>query len=71
MGCCYEPVGYIEHKAAVIRRDIIEMVGVGHKGHLGGSLSCADIVACLYFNKLDITPHNFFSNTIFKNPFCT
>ena len=59
---CYKNVSNIEIKAAIIRRDIIEMVGAGHPGHLGGSLSCADIVASLYFYKLGITPQNFGSN---------
>lgn len=52
----------IERKAKKIRRNIIEMIGIGHAGHVGGSLSCADIIACLYFEKLQVTPKNFDSN---------
>ena len=56
-----EKVKYLEKMAAVIRRDIVEMIGVGHAGHVGGSLSCADIMACLYFYKMNIKPGNFSS----------
>jgi transketolase len=34
------------------------MVGVGQKGHLGGSCSLAEIVAVLYFHKMRHDPHN-------------
>ncbi len=36
-------------KAKAIRRDIIEMVHEAKSGHPGGSLSCTDIMASLYF----------------------
>ena len=49
----------LQRKAAKIRSNIIEMIGIGHPGHLGGSLSCADLVAYLYFEKLHITRENF------------
>ena len=31
-------------------------IGIGNRGHLGGSMSCADIVAALYFYKMRCTP---------------
>ncbi len=52
----------MEQKAKKIRRNIIEMIGVGHPGHVGGSMSCADIITYLYFEKLHITPENFTSD---------
>lgn len=55
-------VSEMEQKAKTIRRNIIEMIGVGHPGHIGGSMSCADIIAFLYFEKLHITQENFASN---------
>ncbi len=32
-----------------MRIDIVEMIGKAGSGHPGGSLSCIDILACLYF----------------------
>ncbi len=49
----------VEDKARVLRRHVIEMVGKAGSGHPGGSLSCADIVAALYFgNVLKVDPSN-------------
>jgi transketolase len=49
-----ELVKQIEEKALQLRRDIVDMIGVGKVGHLGASCSCADIVAALYFHKMKI-----------------
>ena len=48
----------LEKKARTLRLDIIKMVGVGQKGHLGGSCSLAEIVAVLYFHKMKHDPRN-------------
>lgn len=53
-----EIVKSIEQKAAILRLNILDMIGVGKAGHLGGSCSCADIVAALYFHKMKIDPAN-------------
>lgn len=53
---------YLKHQGNIVRKRIVEMLGIDHAGHLGGSCSIADIVACLYFYKLGITPNNFNSN---------
>lgn len=53
-----EVVKSIEQKALQLRHDIVDMIGVGKVGHLGGSSSCADIVAALYFYKMKIDPKN-------------
>lgn len=52
----------LDRKAKRVRKNIIEMIGIGHPGHVGGSLSCADIVTYLYFEKLQVTPENFGSD---------
>lgn len=39
----------VQHSAALMRRDIVEMIAEAGSGHPGGSLSAADIVATLYF----------------------
>lgn len=42
----------------MLRKTVVEMIGVGHVGHLGGSCSLADITAALYFYKMRIDPKN-------------
>ncbi len=46
----------LEEKANKIRQDIIQAIYYGKSGHPGGSLSCADILAVLYFNEMNINP---------------
>ena len=41
-----------------IRIGIIEQVYNANSGHPGGSLSCADILAVLYFNQMNIDSEN-------------
>jgi len=48
----------IESMALKLREDIVDIIGVGKVGHLGGSCSCADIVATLYFHKMKVDPKN-------------
>jgi transketolase len=49
-------IARIETMAVRLRRDVVEMVGVGKAGHLGGSCSIAEIVAALYFSRLRFNP---------------
>ncbi|MHB1419723.1 MAG: transketolase [Bacillota bacterium] len=47
----------IQDKARAMRRHIVNMIGCeGKVGHLGGSSSVADIVAALYFYKMNVNP---------------
>jgi transketolase len=46
----------LKEKARRVRLGIIEALGIGNRGHLGGSMSCADIVAALYFYKMRHSP---------------
>lgn len=48
----------LERKARALRLNIIKMIGVGQKGHLGGSFSLAEIVTALYFYKMKHDPKN-------------
>jgi transketolase len=41
-----------------LRMDLLEMIGVGKAGHLGGSSSLAEIVAALYFSAMRYDPGN-------------
>lgn len=44
--------------AARLRLDVVEMIGPDNRGHFGGSLSSADIIAALYFAVMNIDPGN-------------
>lgn len=48
----------LERIALQLRFDILEMLGVGKAGHLGGSSSLAEITACLYFHAMRYDPAN-------------
>ncbi len=60
MGIMYEindeVIDQIQEMAGRIRQDIVKMLGEAGSGHTGGSLSAADIVACLYFWELRVDP---------------
>jgi transketolase len=43
-------------QAAKSRRNVLRMVEASHHGHLGGALSCMDIVTALYFYKMNLRP---------------
>ena len=42
----------LEAIAQKLRYDVIEMIGTGMAGHIGGSCSAADVVAAIYFYKM-------------------
>lgn len=46
----------LKKKAQVLRLHVVNMIGVDHVGHLGGSCSIADVVTALYFSKMKINP---------------
>lgn len=46
----------LKETARLIRCDIVQMIGQGKAGHLGGSCSIADLVAALYFYKMRLDP---------------
>ena len=48
----------LERLALQLRFDLLEMIGVGKAGHLGGSSSMAEVVACLYFHAMRYNPAN-------------
>ena len=48
----------LERLARTLRLDIIRMIGIGQKGHLGGSCSLGEIVTVLYFNRMKHDPKN-------------
>lgn len=48
----------LTRQAALLRLSIVEMLGVGKVGHIGGSFSLAEIVAVLYFHRMRLDPKN-------------
>lgn len=55
-----EIVSAMKEKARAVRLGVVDALGVDKRGHLGGSMSCADIVAALYFHKMRHDPKNRF-----------
>jgi len=53
-----DKINFLKEKANLLRQDIIEMLSIAGSGHPGGSLSSADILACLYFDVLRHNPKN-------------
>lgn len=51
-----ERIDSLKARAIEIRRDALEMIYRAGSGHPGGSLSIADLLACLYFDHLRIDP---------------
>lgn len=58
MGLSKALIEDLEEKAKRIRRDVVESIGIGVAGHIGGSNSSADIVTALYFYKMKHDPAN-------------
>jgi transketolase len=48
----------LRQKARRVRAGVIEALGLGKPGHLGGSMSAADMVTVLYYYKMNIDPKN-------------
>ena len=44
--------------AVTIRKNILRMIKAGGSGHIGGALSCTDIMTVLYFKILHVDPQN-------------
>jgi transketolase len=44
----------LKARAIQLRFDILEMIGIGNPGHLGGSSSLAEAMAVLYFYKMNV-----------------
>lgn len=49
-------ISALESTAKEMRREIIKMITAAASGHPGGSLSAADILTVLYFDKMNIRP---------------
>lgn len=49
---------YLERMAARVRRSVVRQIKAGKAGHLGGALSVADVLACLYFRCMRVDSKN-------------
>lgn len=49
-------VARLRDTARLLRWDVVRMLGTSGSGHPGGSLSAADVIACLYFHHLRHDP---------------
>ncbi|MCL5985491.1 MAG: transketolase [Actinobacteria bacterium] len=54
----FEVIRDLEKKAVIIRKEVVRMTSNASSGHLGGSLSCLDILVALYFHQLRHDPRN-------------
>ena len=48
----------LKEYAKQLRKTAVTMIYEAQSGHPGGSLSIADIVACLYFREMNVDPKN-------------
>jgi transketolase len=46
-------LGDLYAMADTLRRDVVEMIGIGTAGHLGGSASLAELLSALYFHVMN------------------
>jgi transketolase len=46
----------LEFLAALCRRKVVKMIEAGRAGHMGGALSCIDILTALYFHTMNVDP---------------
>jgi len=53
-----ELVDKLEYHAANARRMIVRMVAAGKAGHMGGAMSCVDLLVALYFHFMQIDPQS-------------
>ena len=51
-----DTVKRLDKIALQLRADVVQMIGVGKAGHLGGSVSLGEIVATLYFHQMRFDP---------------
>ena len=41
-----------------LRKDTVDIIMAGKGGHIGGDMSCMDILIELYFEQMNISPEN-------------
>ena len=58
----HNPVYYreLQAKSLLYRKTLLKLIHDAKAGHIGGSLSCVDLLNVLYNHVIDITPKNFY-----------
>ncbi len=56
----FNKINYLNEKSKKIRLDFLKLIDNGFKFHLGGSLSCADILINIFYSKNFIKKKDFF-----------
>jgi transketolase len=51
-------INELKEKARAVRKGILECIGINKKGHVGGSMSLADLVTALYCYKMNHSSDN-------------
>jgi transketolase len=54
----YDEEKKLKRVAIQIRKNVLRMIQAGGAGHIGGALSCADILTALYFKVMRVDPKN-------------
>ena len=49
---------YLKKMALQVRKNVVRMIKAGKAGHVGGALSIAEIIACLYFKIMKVDSNN-------------
>jgi transketolase len=55
----YTRLESLQYKSIAYRKTILSIIYTVKAGHMGGSLSCVDVLNVLYNHVMDITPQNF------------
>lgn len=53
-----EKILMLKEKAKALRKTAVTMIYEAQSGHPGGALSCADLVAALYFSEMKLDPRD-------------
>lgn len=53
-----EDMSQLSKLAYDLRKDTVRMIVEGKGGHIGGDMSVMEILVCLYFNQMNISPKN-------------
>lgn len=51
-------INELKEKAKAVRKGILDCIGINKKGHIGGSMSSADLITALYFYKMNHNSDN-------------
>lgn len=53
-----EEIKALEYRAGKCRLKVVQMIKAGKAGHMGGAMSCLDMLTALYFHAMHLDPQN-------------